>query len=109
MAYESLERYRKAYVDYKTVLQIDVSVQAAHDSVNRYNVHLSPQLTDSLTFGISKASIEFYSTHVYGSAFLIYFQQGGHRLSLAVTAKEIKRQMRHGDFLTLSTCCIFQI
>ncbi|KAK2910641.1 sperm-associated antigen 1-like isoform X1 [Channa argus] len=35
MAYESLERYRKAYVDYKTVLQIDTSVQAAHDSVNR--------------------------------------------------------------------------
>ncbi|XP_061529701.1 sperm-associated antigen 1 [Phycodurus eques] len=35
MAYESLERYRQAYVDYKTVLQIDVSVQAAHDSVNR--------------------------------------------------------------------------
>ncbi|KAE8288404.1 Sperm-associated antigen 1 HSD-3.8 Infertility-related sperm protein Spag-1 [Larimichthys crocea] len=35
MAYESLERYRKAYVDYKTVLQIDISVQAAHDSVNR--------------------------------------------------------------------------
>lgn len=36
MAYESLERYRQAYVDYKTVLQIDNSVQAAHDSVNRY-------------------------------------------------------------------------
>ncbi|KAM9724544.1 sperm-associated antigen 1 [Menidia menidia] len=35
MAYESLERYQKAYVDYKTVLQIDMSVQAAHDSVNR--------------------------------------------------------------------------
>ncbi|XP_041843536.1 sperm-associated antigen 1-like isoform X2 [Melanotaenia boesemani] len=35
MAYESLERYQKAYVDYKTVLQIDISVQAAHDSVNR--------------------------------------------------------------------------
>ncbi|KAM7382428.1 hypothetical protein PAMP_002156 [Pampus punctatissimus] len=35
MAYESLERYRLAYVDYKTVLQIDISVQAAHDSVNR--------------------------------------------------------------------------
>uniref|UniRef100_A0A667ZIV8 Sperm associated antigen 1 n=1 Tax=Myripristis murdjan TaxID=586833 RepID=A0A667ZIV8_9TELE len=35
LAYESLERYRKAYVDYKTVLQIDISVQAAHDSVNR--------------------------------------------------------------------------
>uniref|UniRef100_A0AAQ4QTD8 Sperm associated antigen 1 n=1 Tax=Gasterosteus aculeatus aculeatus TaxID=481459 RepID=A0AAQ4QTD8_GASAC len=35
MAYESLERYRKAYVDYKTVLQIDCGVQAAHDSVNR--------------------------------------------------------------------------
>ncbi|XP_062394527.1 sperm-associated antigen 1 [Sardina pilchardus] len=35
MAYESLERYRKAYVDYKTVLQIDTATQAAHDSVNR--------------------------------------------------------------------------
>ncbi|XP_028819669.1 sperm-associated antigen 1A [Denticeps clupeoides] len=35
MAYESLERYRKAYVDYKTVLQVDVSVQAAHDSIHR--------------------------------------------------------------------------
>uniref|UniRef100_A0A3Q3A3H3 Sperm associated antigen 1a n=1 Tax=Kryptolebias marmoratus TaxID=37003 RepID=A0A3Q3A3H3_KRYMA len=34
MAYESLERYRKAYVDYKTVLQIDTGVQAAHDSVH---------------------------------------------------------------------------
>ncbi|KAJ8412672.1 hypothetical protein AAFF_G00116230 [Aldrovandia affinis] len=35
MAYESLERYRKAYVDYKTVLQINIGVQSAHDSVNR--------------------------------------------------------------------------
>lgn len=35
MAYEAMERYRKAYVDYKTVLQIDSSVQAAHDSVHR--------------------------------------------------------------------------
>ncbi|XP_041964279.1 sperm-associated antigen 1 [Alosa sapidissima] len=35
MAYESLERYRNAYVDYKTVLQIDIGTQAAHDSVNR--------------------------------------------------------------------------
>ncbi|XP_029022427.1 sperm-associated antigen 1A isoform X2 [Betta splendens] len=35
LAYESLERYRKAYVDYKTVLQLDTGVQAAHDSVHR--------------------------------------------------------------------------
>ncbi|XP_014824762.1 PREDICTED: sperm-associated antigen 1A-like [Poecilia mexicana] len=35
IAHESLERYRKAYVDYKTVLQIDTGVQAAHDSVHR--------------------------------------------------------------------------
>ncbi|XP_019719038.1 sperm-associated antigen 1A isoform X1 [Hippocampus comes] len=35
MAYETLERYSKAYVDYKTVLQIDTGVQAAHDSVHR--------------------------------------------------------------------------
>uniref|UniRef100_A0A3P9MQS4 Sperm associated antigen 1a n=1 Tax=Oryzias latipes TaxID=8090 RepID=A0A3P9MQS4_ORYLA len=35
MAYESLERYRKAYVDYKTVLQMDTGIQAAHDSVHR--------------------------------------------------------------------------
>ncbi|NWR82920.1 TOM34 protein, partial [Furnarius figulus] len=34
-AYEALERYPLAYVDYKTVLQVDCSVQAAHDGVNR--------------------------------------------------------------------------
>ncbi|XP_041104662.1 sperm-associated antigen 1 [Polyodon spathula] len=35
MAYESLERYQQAYVDYKTVLQIDSGIQSANDSVNR--------------------------------------------------------------------------
>ncbi|XP_043363446.1 sperm-associated antigen 1 isoform X3 [Dermochelys coriacea] len=34
-AYESIEQYRKAYVDYKMVLQIDSGIQAANDSVNR--------------------------------------------------------------------------
>ncbi|NXJ00591.1 TOM34 protein, partial [Psophia crepitans] len=34
-AYEALERYQQAYVDYRTVLQVDCSVQAAHDGVNR--------------------------------------------------------------------------
>ncbi|NXX18034.1 TOM34 protein, partial [Podargus strigoides] len=34
-AYEALERYSLAYVDYKTVLQVDCSIQAAHDGVNR--------------------------------------------------------------------------
>ncbi|TRY55264.1 hypothetical protein DNTS_015744 [Danionella cerebrum] len=34
-AYEALERYRQAYVDYKTVLQIDWNIPAAHDGVNR--------------------------------------------------------------------------
>ncbi|NWS52253.1 TOM34 protein, partial [Chunga burmeisteri] len=34
-AYEALERYQLAYVDYKTVLQVDCSLQAAHDGVNR--------------------------------------------------------------------------
>ncbi|XP_010156933.1 PREDICTED: mitochondrial import receptor subunit TOM34, partial [Eurypyga helias] len=34
-AYEALERYQLAYVDYKTVLQVDCSIQAAHDGVNR--------------------------------------------------------------------------
>ncbi|XP_027013199.2 sperm-associated antigen 1A isoform X2 [Tachysurus fulvidraco] len=43
MAYESLERYRNAYVDYKTVLQIDSSVQAAHDSVHRITKQLMEQ------------------------------------------------------------------
>ncbi|XP_060798379.1 sperm-associated antigen 1A [Neoarius graeffei] len=43
MAYEALERYRKAYVDYKTVLQIDSSVQAAHDSVHRITKQLIEQ------------------------------------------------------------------
>lgn len=43
MAYESLERYRKAYVDYKTVLQLDTGVQAAHDSVHRITKMLIDQ------------------------------------------------------------------
>ncbi|KAF7668390.1 hypothetical protein LDENG_00017850 [Lucifuga dentata] len=43
MAYESRERYRKAYVDYKTVLQIDTGVQAAHDSVHRITKMLIDQ------------------------------------------------------------------
>lgn len=34
-AYEAVERYRQAYVDYKTVLQIDWNIPAAHDGVNR--------------------------------------------------------------------------
>uniref|UniRef100_A0A8C6SHX3 Sperm associated antigen 1a n=1 Tax=Neogobius melanostomus TaxID=47308 RepID=A0A8C6SHX3_9GOBI len=43
MAFESLERYRKAYVDYKTVLQLDTGVQAAHDSVHRITKMLIEQ------------------------------------------------------------------
>ncbi|AWP21612.1 putative sperm-associated antigen 1A-like [Scophthalmus maximus] len=43
MAYESLERYRQAYVDYKTVLQMDTGVQAAHDSVHRITKMLIEQ------------------------------------------------------------------
>ncbi|XP_058131763.1 sperm-associated antigen 1 [Dasypus novemcinctus] len=35
MACETLEQYRKAYVDYKTVLQIDCGIQIANDSINR--------------------------------------------------------------------------
>ncbi|KAL1767844.1 sperm-associated antigen 1 [Sigmodon hispidus] len=35
MAYETLEQYGKAYVDYKTVLQINDGVQLASSSVNR--------------------------------------------------------------------------
>ncbi|XP_010898225.2 sperm-associated antigen 1A [Esox lucius] len=43
MAYESMERYRQAYVDYKTVLQIDIGVQSAHDSVHRITKQLIEQ------------------------------------------------------------------
>lgn len=35
-AYEALERYRLAYIDYKTALQIDCNIAAAHDGTNRY-------------------------------------------------------------------------
>ncbi|XP_040058982.1 mitochondrial import receptor subunit TOM34 [Gasterosteus aculeatus] len=34
-AYEALERYRLAYVDYKTALQVDCSIAAASDGTNR--------------------------------------------------------------------------
>ncbi|KFR01740.1 Sperm-associated antigen 1, partial [Nipponia nippon] len=43
MANESLERYRQAYVDYKTVLQIDSNIQAANDSANRITKTLIDQ------------------------------------------------------------------
>ncbi|KAM3679716.1 sperm-associated antigen 1 [Ammospiza maritima maritima] len=43
MANESMERYRQAYIDYKTVLQIDSSVQAASDSANRITKTLIDQ------------------------------------------------------------------
>ncbi|XP_066521216.1 mitochondrial import receptor subunit TOM34 [Hoplias malabaricus] len=41
-AFEALERYRQAYVDYKTILQIDCCVQAAQDGTNR----MTKALTD---------------------------------------------------------------
>ncbi|XP_051887182.1 mitochondrial import receptor subunit TOM34 [Pristis pectinata] len=34
-AYEALERYRQAFVDYRTATQVDGSVQAAQDGMNR--------------------------------------------------------------------------
>ncbi|XP_071594154.1 sperm-associated antigen 1 [Heliangelus exortis] len=43
MANESLEQYRQAYIDYKTVLQIDSSIQAANDSANRITKTLIDQ------------------------------------------------------------------
>ncbi|XP_077043571.1 sperm-associated antigen 1 isoform X1 [Agelaius phoeniceus] len=43
MASESMERYRQAYIDYKTVLQIDSSIQAANDSANRITKTLIDQ------------------------------------------------------------------
>ncbi|NXS70353.1 TOM34 protein, partial [Pandion haliaetus] len=50
-AYEALERYHLAYVDYKTALQVDCSIQAAHDGVNRQG--LRPALG-----GMTKALLE---------------------------------------------------
>ncbi|XP_054241447.1 sperm-associated antigen 1 [Indicator indicator] len=43
MANESLERYQQAYIDYKTVLQIDSSIQAANDSADRITKTLIDQ------------------------------------------------------------------
>ncbi|XP_068252568.1 sperm-associated antigen 1 isoform X2 [Nyctibius grandis] len=43
MANESMERYQQAYIDYKTVLQIDSSIQAANDSANRITKTLIDQ------------------------------------------------------------------
>ncbi|XP_069372211.1 mitochondrial import receptor subunit TOM34 [Paralichthys olivaceus] len=40
-ASEALERYRQAYVDYKTALQIDCNIAAAHDGTNRMSKALT--------------------------------------------------------------------
>lgn len=46
MASETLEQYQKAYVDYKTVLQIDCGIQLANDSINRIcTCSLAPHLS----------------------------------------------------------------
>uniref|UniRef100_H3A8Q6 Translocase of outer mitochondrial membrane 34 n=1 Tax=Latimeria chalumnae TaxID=7897 RepID=H3A8Q6_LATCH len=42
-AYDALERYRLAYVDYKTALQADSTIQAAHDGANRMTKALIEQ------------------------------------------------------------------
>ncbi|KAJ8260388.1 hypothetical protein GJAV_G00181530 [Gymnothorax javanicus] len=42
-AFEALERYRHAYVDYKTVLQIDCNIPSAHDGTNRMTKVLTEQ------------------------------------------------------------------
>ncbi|XP_041080349.1 mitochondrial import receptor subunit TOM34-like [Polyodon spathula] len=42
-AYEALERYRLAYADYKTVLQLDCTIKAAHDGTNRMTQALTEQ------------------------------------------------------------------
>ncbi|XP_019716011.1 mitochondrial import receptor subunit TOM34 [Hippocampus comes] len=38
-ASEAQERYRLAYVDYKTALQLDAHLVAAHEGANRYTLH----------------------------------------------------------------------
>ncbi|XP_028302921.1 mitochondrial import receptor subunit TOM34 [Gouania willdenowi] len=40
-ALEALERYRHAYIDYKTALQIDCNIAAAHDGTNRMSKALT--------------------------------------------------------------------
>nr|XP_057911168.1 mitochondrial import receptor subunit TOM34 [Doryrhamphus excisus] len=40
-ASEAQERYRQAYIDYKTALQIDANIAAAHDGTNRMSKALS--------------------------------------------------------------------
>ncbi|XP_070758591.1 mitochondrial import receptor subunit TOM34 [Enoplosus armatus] len=47
-AYEALERYRQAYVDYKTALLIDCNIAAAHDGTNRMTKVLTE--TDGLSW-----------------------------------------------------------
>ncbi|XP_060692539.1 mitochondrial import receptor subunit TOM34-like [Hemiscyllium ocellatum] len=39
-AYETLEQYSRAYVDYNTAVQVDCSVQAAQDGMNRMRKYL---------------------------------------------------------------------
>ncbi|TNN42715.1 Mitochondrial import receptor subunit TOM34 [Liparis tanakae] len=48
-AYEALERYRLAYVDYKTALLIDCNIAAAHEGTNRYAGPEDEGMTKALT------------------------------------------------------------
>ncbi|MEQ2217994.1 hypothetical protein XENOCAPTIV_027647, partial [Xenoophorus captivus] len=52
-AYEALERYRHAYIDYKTALQIDCNIAAAHDGTNRLVTRSTGLISFPLKFSSS--------------------------------------------------------
>ncbi|XP_062987071.1 sperm-associated antigen 1 [Elgaria multicarinata webbii] len=87
MAYESMERYRQAYVDYKTLLQIDSGIQAANDSVNRITRTLIDQ--DGPTWREKLSPIPVVPVSAQ-----LHWWDGG---SLTSETKQKKTTVRDGD------------
>ncbi|XP_061460272.1 sperm-associated antigen 1 isoform X2 [Rhineura floridana] len=87
MAYESMERYRQAYVDYKTLLQIDSGIQAANDSVNRITRTLIDQDGPNWREKLSPIPVVPVSAQ-------LHWWHGG---NITSETKQKKNAVRHGD------------
>nr|XP_034980563.1 sperm-associated antigen 1 [Zootoca vivipara]XP_034980564.1 sperm-associated antigen 1 [Zootoca vivipara] len=87
MAYESMERYRQAYVDYKTVLQIDSGIQVANDSVNRITRTLIDEDGPNWREKLSPIPVVPVSAQ-------LHWWDGG---SVTAEPKQKKNAARHGD------------
>ncbi|RMB95650.1 hypothetical protein DUI87_27762 [Hirundo rustica rustica] len=95
-AYEALERYSLAYVDYKTALQVDCSVQAAHDGVNRVLYPFTPFL-DETAAGMERAKM----LKEEGNEFV---KKGNHKKAVEKYSESLKLNKECATYTNRALC-----